>query len=91
MLNAISEIEYSKEIINGDCNKVELIIKCNLGIERINIKYNYVEQIKNNVENIVRENQIKYIDLDKILNEDLKIIIEKVLKINTLEIGKNYL
>lgn len=89
-LNTISEVTYTKEIINEDKQKVELNIKCNLGIENVNINYNYVEQIKKNVDNIIRKDEIEYIDLNKTTEEFYKSLLEKVLKINALEDGKNY-
>lgn len=89
-LNTISEITYTKEIINEDVNKVELNIKCNLGIESVDINYNYVEQIKNNVDNIIRKDEIEYIDLNKTTEEFYKTLLEKVLKINAQRDGKNY-
>ena len=89
-LNTISEVTYTKEIINEDKQKVELNIKCNLGIENVNINYNYVEQIKNNVDNIIRKDEIEYIDLNKTTEEFYKTLLEKVLKINAQRDGKNY-
>ena len=89
-LNTISEVTYTREIINEDEQKVELNIKCNLGIENVNINYNYVEQIKKNVDNIIRKDEIEYIDLNKTTEEFYKSLLEKVLKINALEDGKNY-
>ena len=89
-LNTISEVTYTKEIINEDKQKIELNIKCNLGIENVNINYNYVEQIKNNVDNIIRKDEIEYIDLNKTTEEFYKTLLEKVLKINVQRDGKNY-
>ena len=89
-LNTISEVTYTKEIINEDKQKVGLNIKCNLGIENVNINYNYVEQIKNNVDNIIRKDEIEYIDLNKTTEEFYKTLLEKVLKINVQRDGKNY-
>ncbi len=81
-LNTISEVTYTKEIINDNTNKAELNIKCNLGIETVNINYNYVEQIKNNVDSIIRKDEIKYINADNFTNEIYETLLKKVLKIN---------
>ena len=89
-LNTISEITYTKEIVNKDTNKVGINMKCNLGIEQVSIAYNYVEKIKNNVDNIVRKDEIEYIELNKTADEVYKFLSEKLLKINTLKGGKNY-
>lgn len=77
VLNSINEITYKKEIKNDNTNKVCLNIKCNIGIDLINIKYNYVEQIKNNVENIIRKDEIDY---KEIVNEDYNSMIKNTIK-----------
>ena len=90
IINSITEITYSKDIINNDSRKVNFNIICNLGIERITLNYNYVEQIKNNVEDIMYKNDVEFIDLKKINKKQLDKIIDKVLKIKGLEDGKKY-
>ena len=82
-LNTIYEITYEKQVENNEINRVNLNVKCNLGIEQLNINYNYVEQIKNNVEGIIRKDDIEYIDLNIITNNSFKNIVEKVLSLNT--------
>lgn len=90
VLNTITEITYEKKIVNGEKCKVCLNIKCNLGIENLNINYNYVEKIENNVEDIIRKDDIKYLDLNNAPKELYKNIKEKVLKINASELTKKY-
>lgn len=80
-INSIYEITYEKQIENNDIKKVDVNIKCNFGIEQFSINYNYVEQIKNNVEEIIRKDDITYLDLNKISNKTFKNVIEKVLKL----------
>ena len=82
VLNNIYEITYEKQIDNSKTNRVSLNVKCNLGIEQLNINYNYVEQIKNNVEGIIRKDDILYLDLNKISNETFKNIVEKALSLS---------
>lgn len=89
VLDSITEITYSRNIINSE-DKVDLNITCDFGIEKINFNYNYVEQIKNNVENILDRNNIEYVDVEKLNKEFYKKIIEKVHEISTLQIGKKY-
>ena len=81
-LNTIYEITYEKQIDNNQISRVSLNVKCNLGIEQLNINYNYVEQIKNNVEGIIRKDDIYYLDLNKISNVSFKNIVEKVLSLS---------
>ena len=90
ILNSISEVTYNKRMENDKTSKVEFDIVCNLGIETITIKYNYVEQIKNNVENLVRKNDINYIDLKKYNKEILELILQKAPKIDSFQPGKKY-
>ncbi len=82
VLNTIYEITYEKQIDNNKTNRASLNIKCNLGIEQLNINYNYVEKIKNNVEGIIRKDDILYLDLNKISNETFKNIVEKALSLS---------
>lgn len=90
ILNAITEITYSRDIINNETNKVDINIICNLGIENITFNINYVEQIKNNVDNIIHKNDVDYIDLKNFTEEMYKSFLEKVLKIEGLKVGKKY-
>lgn len=90
IINSITEITYSKNVINNNSSKVDFNIICNLGIERIVLNYNYVEQIENNVEDIMCKNDVEFIDLKKINKKQLDKIIDKVLKIKGLEDGKKY-
>ncbi len=89
ILDSISEITYSTNI-NNNKNKVCVDIMFNLGIEKIKFNYNYVIQIKNNVENILEKKDIKYTDVEKIDKELYRNIFEKVHKISTLLSGKKY-
>lgn len=90
VLNTITEITYSRNIINGDTNKVDINVICNLGIEKITLNINYVEQIKNDVEKIIRKKDIEYIDLKNFTEEMYNSFLENVLKIEGLEVGKKY-
>ena len=81
-LNTIYEITYEKQIDNNQISRVSLNVKCNLGIEQLNVNYNYVEQIKNNVDGIIRKDDIYYLDLNKISNVNFKNIVEKVLSLS---------
>jgi len=90
ILNTITEITYSRDIINNETNKVDINIICNLGIENITLNINYVEQIKNNVDNIIHKNDVHYIDLKNFTEEMYKSFLEKVLKIEGLKVGKKY-
>ncbi len=90
IFNNITEITFEKHIKNGDTNNVEFNIVCDLGIETLYLKYNYVEQIKNNVDDIIRKDEIDYIDLKEKANETYKNAVEKVLRIETFLSGKKY-
>lgn len=91
ILNSITEVTYKKEILNDKTNRVDFNIQCKFGIESINIDYNYVERMENNVEYVVKKDNIQYLDLNDATKETCKSILEKVLKINVPGIGKNYL
>ena len=91
ILNSITEVTYKKEILNDKTNRVDFNIKCKFGIESINIDYNYVERMENNVEYVVKKDNVQYMDLNDATKETCKSILEKVLKINVPWIGKNYL
>ena len=90
VLNAITEIKYTRDVLNDTTNKVDINIKCIIGFESITLNYNYVEQIKNNVEKIVHKNEIEYVDLKNIDQGMYKIILQKLLEIGTTKAGKNY-
>ena len=72
IINCISEITYTKNVENGDSDVVDLNIKFNIGIDTITLNYNYVEQIKNNVDNILRKNNIEYTDWKKLIKNNQK-------------------
>lgn len=90
IINSITEITYSRNIDNNEINEVDINVICNLGIEKITININFVEQIKNNVEEIVYKNEIDYIDLKTFNEEMYNSFLEKVLKIKGLKAGKKY-
>lgn len=90
ILNTITEITYYRDIINNETNKVDINIVCNLGIEKITFNFNYVEQIKNNVENLIYKNDVDFVDLKNFTEEMYKSFLEKVLKTEGLKVGKKY-
>lgn len=90
ILNTITEITYYRDIINNETNKVDINIVCNLGIEKITLNFNYVEQIENNVENLTYKNDVDFVDLKNFTEEMYKSFLEKVLKIEGLKVGKKY-
>ena len=90
VLDSITEITYSKNVIDGITNKVSINVICKISLETINFNYSYVEQIKNNVDNLLNKDNIKYIMIDKIDENDIKRILEKVLKMSTFFNGKKY-
>ena len=67
-----------------------LNIICNFGVENITFKYNYVEQINNNVEKILRKSDIEFIDLKKYNKEMLESTLQKALKFDSFQPGRNY-
>lgn len=78
LINSISEISYTRYIENNKTNNVEFNIICSLGIEEIEVKYSYVEEIKNNVENIMDKNDVEFIDINRAVDDTYKNIIEKI-------------
>lgn len=90
ILNSINEITYSKDILNDTTSKVDVNIICSIGIERITINYNYVEEIEKNVENIIRKKDVEYIELKNIGVDVYKNIMKKLPKISLFGAGKNY-
>lgn len=90
ILNMVSEIIYTRNIINNETNEVDINIICNMGIEKITININYVEQIKNNVENLIYKKDVEYIDLRNFSEEIYINILEKLFKIERFGAGKNY-
>lgn len=78
LINSISEINYTRYIENNKTNNVEFNIICSLGIEEIEVKYSYVEEIKNNVENIMDKNDVEFIDINRAVDDTYKNIIEKI-------------
>ena len=90
IINSITEITYSKNIDNNEINKVNINITSNLGIDKITLNINFVEQIKNNVDDLINKNEIDYIDLKSFNEEMYDSFLEKVLKIEGLKDGKKY-
>lgn len=79
LINTVDEVTYEKKIINGKEKTVDINVICNVGLETINLKYNYVEKIENNVEDYVKMNEINYTELEKVNIEMLKLLVEKIL------------
>lgn len=79
LINTVDEVTYEKKIINGKEKTVDINVICNVGLETINLKYNYVEKIENNVEDYVKMNEVNYTELEKINIEMLKLLVEKIL------------
>ena len=63
---------------------------CDLGIETITFNYNYEEKIKNSIDNLIRKNDIEYIELTKANKKVYETILQNIYKINGLQAGKNY-
>ena len=82
VLDSIAEITYTKKIENKNISKVDVKVICDFGIEKLTFNYDYVEQIKNNVDNIIRKNDIEYIEAIKIDIDTLKTTVQKWLKID---------
>ena len=82
VLDSIAEITYTKKIENKNISKVDVKVICDFGIEKLTFNYDYVEQIKNNVDNIIRKNDIEYIEARKIDIDTLKTTVQKWLKID---------
>lgn len=79
LINTVDEVIYEKKIINGKEKTVDINVICNVGFETINLKYNYVEKIENNVEDYVKMNEVNYTELEKVNIEMLKLLVEKIL------------
>jgi len=79
LINTVDEVTYEKKIINGKEKTVDINVICNVGLETINLKYNYVEKIENNVEDYVKMNEVNYTELEKVNIEMLKLLVEKIL------------
>ena len=79
LINTVDEVTYEKRIINGKEKTVDINVICNVGFETINLKYNYVEKIENNVEDYVKMNEVNYTELEKVNIEMLKLLVEKIL------------
>lgn len=77
IINNISEISYSKEIQNDNTNNVEFNLICNFGIEQVKVKYNYEEQIKKYIDNIVEKNDVEFTNIKSINKTLIQEIIEK--------------
>lgn len=65
ILNSISEITYKKNVTDSQICKVEINAKCNFGIEAITINYKYEEAIKTVIDDLIRKNDIDYIEFTK--------------------------
>ncbi len=79
LINTVDEVTYEKKIINGKEKTVDINVICNVGLETINLKYNYVKKIENNVEDYVKMNEVNYTELEKVNIEMLKLLVEKIL------------
>ena len=79
LINTVDEVTYEKKIINGKEKNVDINVICNVGLETINLKYNYVEKIENNVEDYVKMKEVNYTELEKVNIEMLKLLVEKIL------------
>ena len=79
LINTVDEVTYEKKIINGKEKTVDINVICNVGFETINLKYNYVEKIENNVEDYIKMNEVNYTELEKVNIEMLKLLVEKIL------------
>ena len=79
LINTVDEVTYEKKIINGKEKTVDINVICNVGLETINLKYNYVEKIENNVEDYVKMKEVNYTELEKVNIEMLKLLVEKIL------------
>ena len=79
LINTVDEVTYEKKIINGKEKNVDINVICNVGFETINLKYNYVEKIENNVEDYVKMKEVNYTELEKVNIEMLKLLVEKIL------------
>lgn len=90
ILNYISEVTYNKRMEDDKTINVKLNIICNFGVENITFKYNYVEQINNNIEKILRKSDIEFIDLKKYNKEMLESTLQKALKFDSFQPGRNY-
>ena len=53
VINSLGEITYKKNIVDAKTSKVEMSIIFNVGIEKVNINYNYVEKIGDNVDGLI--------------------------------------
>lgn len=66
MLNSISEITYSKSVLDEDTSTVDVNVVCNIGLETVAINYNYIQQIKDNIGKLIHKNEIDYTDLKEL-------------------------
>ena len=80
VINSLGEITYKKNIVDAKTSKVEMSIIFNVGIEKVNINYNYVEKIEDNVDGLIYQKDIDYIELKKYLDENLQNTIKKIKK-----------
>ena len=82
ILNSITEITYSNNIKDENTKEVAVKVTCNFGIEKIILNYNYEEQIKDSIDDIIRKDDIKYVELKKFDIENYKTTLKDMLKIN---------
>ena len=82
VIDSVSEITFKKNIVDENTNCVDLNITCDFGLETMNFKYNYVEKLKNNVDSIMRKDDVEYVDLKKYSRDSYREWFIKALKIN---------
>ena len=82
LFDSITEISYSRNIINGNKSEVNIDIECKISVEKIKITFNYVEQLEKNVEGLLKRNDVDYIDIEEIDSTIIKDAFKKALQIN---------
>lgn len=89
IIDSITEITYSKKVTNKEINNVDINVKCDLGIEAISLNYNYEEKIKTTDVELIRKNDIEYIEITKSDKTICEKVLEVVDKVNGIEEGNN--
>lgn len=84
IIDSITEISYSKNIKNNCIKVVDFNITCDVGIETININYNYEEKIKTGIDSLIRKKDIEYIELTKNDQNVYETIQQNIYKITDL-------
>lgn len=83
VLNNITEIIINKKI-NNDIYDTSINIECNLGIDIIRLKYVYRKELVEEINGLIGKDNVNYVDLNTIEQQDCREILENILKVKTV-------